>query len=314
MNANGLYSGLELGAVNGVYNGVNSGVGNGAISNETNLLNIPILDRFPNAAAAYSLRKLSVNYFGAAIRVRRSSDNAEQDIGFDINGNLNETQLRLFVGSGDGFITIWYSQTGNNNLTQSTLTRQPRIVSAGVVDKQNGKPCVFYDGNDNLFTASDITHTDYTVFSAVYFRSTITDANSIGTLYRSNDTSNILTFGGNVTASFTNERIVLYNAESGVKGFAYTDANIAIGSYVYAINYTYLNTLEIRQNSIPLVLQNVTFTVANYPKSFRNLGGGTTTTDGTFASNVFEFILYTTSQASNTTAIQSNINSYYKIY
>ena len=44
MNANGLYSGLDGGAVNGVYNGVNGGVGNGAISNEiyrsSNFLNI----------------------------------------------------------------------------------------------------------------------------------------------------------------------------------------------------------------------------------------------------------------------------------
>lgn len=43
MNANGLYSGLDGGAVNGVYNGVNSGVGNGAVSNETLAQKRPIL-------------------------------------------------------------------------------------------------------------------------------------------------------------------------------------------------------------------------------------------------------------------------------
>ena len=32
-------------------------------------------------AAAYSLRRLYASYTGAAIRVRRSSDNAERDIG-----------------------------------------------------------------------------------------------------------------------------------------------------------------------------------------------------------------------------------------
>ena len=36
---------------------------------------------------AYSLRKVISSYSGPAIRVRRSSDNAEQDISFD---SLNE--------------------------------------------------------------------------------------------------------------------------------------------------------------------------------------------------------------------------------
>ena len=48
-----------------------------------------LLDTYPNAAVAYSLRKLRTAYTGAAIRVRRSSDNAEQDIGFnDFNNTL----------------------------------------------------------------------------------------------------------------------------------------------------------------------------------------------------------------------------------
>ena len=48
-----------------------------------------LLDDYPNSAVAYSLRKLRTAYTGAAIRVRRSSDNAEQDIGFnDFNNTL----------------------------------------------------------------------------------------------------------------------------------------------------------------------------------------------------------------------------------
>jgi hypothetical protein len=38
------------------------------------------------SAAAYSLRKLRAAYAGNAIRVRRSSDNAELDIGFTASG------------------------------------------------------------------------------------------------------------------------------------------------------------------------------------------------------------------------------------
>ena len=41
-----------------------------------------MLDQYGDAAAAYSLRKLRSGYTGSAIRVRRSSDNTERDMGF----------------------------------------------------------------------------------------------------------------------------------------------------------------------------------------------------------------------------------------
>ncbi len=39
-----------------------------------------LLDQYPSAAVAYSVRKLRAAYTGNAIRVRRSSDNTEQEI------------------------------------------------------------------------------------------------------------------------------------------------------------------------------------------------------------------------------------------
>jgi hypothetical protein len=49
------------------------------------------------AAAAYSLRKVKSDYGGSAVKVRRSSDGGLQDIGFDSNGNLDTTALDAFV-------------------------------------------------------------------------------------------------------------------------------------------------------------------------------------------------------------------------
>jgi hypothetical protein len=57
-----------------------------------------LLDLFPNATVAYSLRKLRTAYNGNCIRVRRSSDNTEQDIGFDSSGELDTSTLSDFVG------------------------------------------------------------------------------------------------------------------------------------------------------------------------------------------------------------------------
>jgi hypothetical protein len=102
-----------------------------------------ILDRL----AAYSLRKPRNAYTGNAIRVRRSSDNAEADIGFTTIGDLDTAALLTFVGSGSGFVTTWYDQSGNNrNATQTTAANQPRIVNSGVLEAVNGKPAISFDG------------------------------------------------------------------------------------------------------------------------------------------------------------------------
>ena len=68
-----------------------------------------ILDTYTGAAVAYSLRKLRNDYSGSAIRVRRSSDNTEQDIAF--SGNDLDTQTMLdFVG-----YNLWtYSEEWDN--------------------------------------------------------------------------------------------------------------------------------------------------------------------------------------------------------
>ena len=95
-----------------------------------------LLDLVPaQAAAAYSLRRLRKSYTGAAIRVRRSSDNSELDVGFTASGNLDTSTLLSFVGAGSGFITTWCDQTGNGRHSiQATAANQPRIVNAGTLE------------------------------------------------------------------------------------------------------------------------------------------------------------------------------------
>jgi len=100
-----------------------------------------LLDTYP-AAVAWSLRKLSGGYTGAAIRVRRSSDDTEQDIGFDGNG-LDTAALLSFVGAGNGLVTTIYDQAGTGlNFTQTNPVRQGRIVNSGAVNTLNGKPVI----------------------------------------------------------------------------------------------------------------------------------------------------------------------------
>lgn len=109
-------------------------------------------------SAAYSLRNLDSAYSGSAIRVRRSSDSTEQDIGFTL-GDLDTAALLTFCGAGDGFITKWYDQSGNGkDLVQATTSRQPKIVAAGALNKIDSiHPAALFDGTANILaTASTI--------------------------------------------------------------------------------------------------------------------------------------------------------------
>ena len=105
-----------------------------------------LLDSYSGAAAAYSLRKLSSSYSGSAIRVRRSSDNTEQDIGFTGTcGDLDTASLKTFVGTGgsdDGFVVTMYNQAGSENASQSNASIQPLIIDNGVIYRQGGKPSI----------------------------------------------------------------------------------------------------------------------------------------------------------------------------
>ncbi|HOS46353.1 MAG TPA: arabinofuranosidase catalytic domain-containing protein [Paludibacter sp.] len=95
----------------------------------------------------YSIRLINENYDGYCIKVRRSSDDTEQNIGFTENGDLDESALLKFCGEGDGFIHVWYDQGGRaSHLIQSDTTKQPQIVSAGLILRINDKPAVTSNG------------------------------------------------------------------------------------------------------------------------------------------------------------------------
>jgi hypothetical protein len=94
------------------------------------------------ASTIYSLRKVRSNYNGNAIRVRRSNDNAEANIGFSGN-DLDVAGLLSFVGVNSGFVTTWYDQSDNSrHAIQATNNLQPLIVEAGLLNTVNSKPYI----------------------------------------------------------------------------------------------------------------------------------------------------------------------------
>jgi hypothetical protein len=110
-----------------------------------------LLDTYSGAAAAYSVRKLRNAHSGACMRIRRASDDAETDIGFDSNGDLDTAAIASHCGASAGYCVTWVDQSGNgNNATQSTAGSQPQIYNGTAVVTENGKPALDLDGNDNL--------------------------------------------------------------------------------------------------------------------------------------------------------------------
>jgi hypothetical protein len=324
---NGLYNGIDNGIVSGTYSSINIGIDNGAVSNESNQLNIPLLDRFPGAAVAYSLRKLSANYKGPAIRVRRSSDNAEQDIGFTNNGKLNESSLIAFSLGGDVFVTTWYDQSENTerNAIQTTNVNQPRIVNAGVIDRDGNIPTLFFDGiNDSLSTVSNIIYTTNDQFISIVNSptSTITAASGGITLISGGiigtDFSGI--FYGGSTSTLSNERLswlINTNAVNTVFGYGQTTDNIS-GRNLQTFQW-YISTIEIRQNNFLQTLStaNEGFlqnTNNRLPRIFRTIGVNISSGASFFNGKIQEITIWGTNQNGNTLSIQSNINQYYKIY
>jgi hypothetical protein len=133
---------------------------NGGNYISTQNVNVPplLLNLFPGASAAYSLRKLDTGYAGSAIQVRRISDNATQNIGF-VNNVLDLTALTTFLGAGSGRVSIWYDQSGNGrNLINATAIEQPLVYASGPVIF-NGAPYLRLDGvDDRMFLAFDPTN------------------------------------------------------------------------------------------------------------------------------------------------------------
>jgi head-tail adaptor len=111
-------------------------------------------DAVPSITAAYGMRRLRTAYTGSILRIRRSSDNAEQDINAVANGDLDTAAVSSFIGGGSGYIVNWYDQSGNGyTAAQTTAASQPMYVASG----QNGKPVGRWDGVNDVLQSSQFS-------------------------------------------------------------------------------------------------------------------------------------------------------------
>ena len=324
------FSGVEsvnFGEVSGVSKGSIADINGFTLPSAASLL----LDLYPGAVAAYSVRLLNTNYTGACMRVRRSSDSVETDIGFDSSGYIDVAEVATHCGSSVGYISKWYGQdasggTGSGtDAVQTTSSQQPRIYSGSAVYTDGGKACVYnqnvQNGNVGFDISSDLR--------------TTAGASSVFTVFHLDQ---------RYTSTFQNVWS-LYNTQRAIVGrlsntSVYGDVGINDGRGVPTDKryYKFTNTTELTNQAVNSSLYDGTTESSGKPViEFRENGVSATSGPGglgnfgvpTSGNNSIlyrainnsqgvdgrmqEFIVYDTYESTQRSDIETNIQTYYGI-
>jgi hypothetical protein len=271
-----------------------------------------LLDQYAGAAAAYSLRSLTLYYTGPAVRVRRSSDNTESDF---TATQVSDGTLTTFCGAGNGFVRTWYDQSGNGrNAEQITTANQPQIVSSGSLLTDNSKPCLQFNGSSTSLDANALG----SVFSGTgVFLSAATvyktlQASPAGAVtawsFGSSSSVNPLRWLGQQNSSAAarfDERgdinVVLNTTGGTITSQALGWINSNTTTQVLRINGTQVGTTTGTNGALTLDQFSIGCLFRPTKSNFWN-------------GNIQEIVLYQSNQTSNATAIESNINAHYAIY
>jgi hypothetical protein len=185
---------------------------------------------------AYALERINRNYAGSLIRVKRLSDNIQQDIGYDSNNKLDTASIVSFCGGSTCEVTILYDQVGNLDFDESTGRGEPEIYDGTKIWKDaDGNPYLRFDPTE--LDALDMT--GLTSTSRYVTRFTLRELNPISAggfdvvLYAVGATQNdLLRVTPNPTPNFLYENT--YDGFSAVPSY--------IGDTFYGNNGTFIDS------------------------------------------------------------------------
>lgn len=269
-----------------------------------------LLDQFEGAVAAYSLRYLSSSYVGNVVLVRRSSDNAEQ--GFTPSEIIDGT-LETFCGAGNGFVKTWYDQIGSNHFQQSSTSKQPLIVTSGVLNMKNGTPCIISNGTNNIMQTPTGVMGNITEYGSFI----------VGAFNETGQSSDTFYGISNGTYSSSNNWII-FRQSSGINNFRATSPSTFESSDYLTSDtdqHLFFNSFTGGSSVVMGVDGNENDESSTAPASidlsqeidlFAINSGTSEAAHGAISAQ--ELIVYNSNQSANRAAIETAINSYYSIY
>lgn len=153
---------------------------------------------------------------GKCVRIRRSSDNAEQDFGFTgTPGAFDSASALTFTGASDGFVVTFYdSSAAGNHFTQGTAANQAKIISAG------SYLGTVQFGLTSLFCGYQCINTSPTsTGKSIFMKWSIRAYAATNVCYEYGDASTLGTASGNGQLQCNNvsggDRMVNYSAQTG---------------------------------------------------------------------------------------------------
>jgi hypothetical protein len=284
-----------------------------------------LLDITPSYPAYSVARKLNSSYSGPALRVQRSGDSTQQDIGF-VDNLLDVSDLLSFVGVGTGTVVALYDQNDPDTIAHlNTSSAFPTIVTAGTLitlDSSDSTPTMLCNGTTQfIVTQQSAVQTSY---------GTVTD--------------NEIMMVGNIVSKPSANAISYVFGNTGFGESPGTENSAAAGTYSRAFGNwgpttktgATAATVSIPQNGRALFNVKTDYDVSNgsfvwVNNNNQNYTYGSSAVESTNAKSisigrypagghyenikVSEFIMYPLLDSGTTrTDVRTNINNFYSIY
>ena len=303
----------------------------GSWTDTGNVVTTSGLIRFTNVTNATNATSTAANIPAGTYRIEVDYENCTRADRFAVglNGVANAfnipagsgtvSGIYTFASSGAARVAAVISLSGEsvditgvrftnigNPATQTTSTAQPKLITAGVTELENGKPAMVFDGTDDELTVS-YSPSDYPITQAVVARGDAANAGYALSLHLSGQADEYLT-GSPVDAS----AVAIYSVRT--TGSSANPSNaITANDYTLVFSYSSSSTSHSTHLNGGAAATSATSVTFPAPDTLA-IGNLRDSSPLYFTGKIQEAIVYPSDQSANRTILETNINNHYGIY